>query len=396
MQRSVTGLAVLAACAVEARAQELPPPRPAGPVEAKAAAPFASITAVHPLPHGRLLVNDNTGRRLVLLDSSLALLAVVADTTAATGAAYRDQFGALIPYRGDSALLTDRASMSMLVIGPAGERGRVIAMPRPQDTAALVGASRATAALPNGGLVYLGRFSLQLPPRGPLGLEGIVSPSDTQPVLRVDFGTRRADTLAFLRREQMRLIYSTDSTRRQTIVREMNPLPTVDEWAVLADGTVAIVRGRDYHVDWIRPDGSRASSPKIAFPWRPFTEQAKALYLDAQRGRVDSVNAAARAASTGPGGMLLMGLVDPSVLPDHLPAFYPGAVLADPAGRLWVRTTRATGGGLIYDVIDRTGAVVEQVQLPAGRWLVAVGAQGDLYLASGPVGATTLERVSAR
>ena len=34
------------------------------------------------------------------------------------------------------------------------------------------------------------------------------------------------------------------------------------------DGSVAILRGRDYHIDWINADGSRVSSPKMPFDWK--------------------------------------------------------------------------------------------------------------------------------
>jgi hypothetical protein len=49
----------------------------------------------------------------------------------------------------------------------------------------------------------------------------------------------------------------------------------VDDWAVLADGSVAFVRGRDYHVDLVRADGTRASAVKIPFDWQRLTDETR-------------------------------------------------------------------------------------------------------------------------
>ena len=35
---------------------------------------------------------------------------------------------------------------------------------------------------------------------------------------------------------------------------QVNPFNMADEWSLLSDGTVAIVRVHDYHIDWIDPD----------------------------------------------------------------------------------------------------------------------------------------------
>jgi hypothetical protein len=48
-------------------------------------------------------------------------------------------------------------------------------------------------------------------------------------------------------------------------------------------------------------------------------------------------------------------------------------------GRLWVKRTVPAGEPTVFDVIDRSGRVVEQVMLPVGRRLVGFGAR-DVYL----------------
>src|SRR6185295_10205649 len=52
-------------------------------------------------------------------------------------------------------------------------------------------------------------------------------------------------------------------------------VPARDDWAVLSDGSIAFVRGHDYHIDWIRPDGAMASSAKLPFDWQRLAEESK-------------------------------------------------------------------------------------------------------------------------
>ena len=84
-------------------------------------------------------MNDIIGRRVLMFDSSLANVTVVADTTSATANAYGVRPGGLIAFRGDSTLFVDPASLSMLLIDPNGKIARVMSAPRAQDVGFLVG-----------------------------------------------------------------------------------------------------------------------------------------------------------------------------------------------------------------------------------------------------------------
>jgi hypothetical protein len=129
--------------------------RPLGAVVAKTSAPVGMVTAVRALPGGRVLLNDALQRRVVLLDSALAVSAVVADTTPATNNAYGGRIAGLIPYRGDSTLFVDAATLSMLVLDPNGKVGRTMSVPRAQDANALVSAAFGTPGFDGKGrLVY--------------------------------------------------------------------------------------------------------------------------------------------------------------------------------------------------------------------------------------------------
>ena len=144
--RAVTrasALAVLVAANLGAQGpsgpQKLPPIRPLGAVEQKSAELFGAVSSVRALPGGRLLMNDITGRRLMLFEPSLATYIVVADTSSATANAYSSRAAGLLAYRGDSSLFVDPTSLSMMVIDGKGQIARVMAVPRPNDAQALIG-----------------------------------------------------------------------------------------------------------------------------------------------------------------------------------------------------------------------------------------------------------------
>ncbi len=446
----VIGAATVPAAAL---AQPRPPIRPLGAVVAKTSAPVGMVTAVRALPGGRVLLNDALQRRVVLLDSALAVSAVVADTTAATNNAYGGRIAGLIPYHGDSTLFVDAATLSMLVLDPNGKVGRTMSVPRAQDANALVSAAFGTPGFDGKGrLVYrsMPQFRFAGPPPGASGSGGVPAPPqmpDSAALVRIDLATRVVDTIGFVRTPKITMQVTNSADGRMSMQSLMNPLPLVDDWAVLSDGSVAIVRGRDYHLDVIAPDGTRQSAPKLSFDWQRLTDEQKVAFIDsvkAQRARMGAVGGFDMA-SAGPRIVMNMGgpggpgepppraagerrtqvesnvavaggppgaaggmtppplqFVDPSELPDYRPPFLANASRADTQGNLWVRTTAAptVPGALVYDVVNAKGALVERVQVPAGRQIVGFGPDGAVYLVAregtGPTATTTLERARVR
>src|SRR4030088_3853468 len=143
--------------------------RQLGPVTAVGKDSLAAVTTVRQLPGGRVLVNDIVGRRVVMFDSSLASLTVIADTPSATANAYGVRPGGLIAYRGDSTLFIDPASLSMLLIDPTGKIARVMSAPRANDVGFLVGGPFGNPGFdPQGRLVYRAppNFAAFRPPPG--------------------------------------------------------------------------------------------------------------------------------------------------------------------------------------------------------------------------------------
>ena len=442
-------LGLMAMLAGAAGAQDRNAIRPLGPITARTAEPV-NVGGIRPLANG-VLVNDPRRRRVLLFDSQLSAYTVVADSTAETGNAYSGRIGGLYAYKGDSSLFVDPGSLSMLVIDASGKIARVMSVPRAQDAMMLSGAMGGATYDGKGGLVYRGMFRPQFrggAAGGRIGADGSFAPPeipDSAPILRIDFATRQVDTLGHVKTPKVKMDVTRSEDGRISMRSQLNPLPIVDDWAVLPDGSIAFVRGRDYHVDWRAPDGTMTSSPKIAFDWQRLTDDDKVAFLDSLRAARERMGeggpgiAAAGSALgvseavidagspniqifTGPGvgpgaagggrqgggrgaaggggqrASAHVNFVEPSELPDYKPAFFAGAVRVDTEGNLWIRTipTRSIPGGPVYDVIGRNGALSERVQLPEGRTIAGFGPNGAVYLIARDRGEMHLERASIR
>ena len=419
-----------------AASQQLPPIRQLGPVASASSETFGALLWVRHLKNG-VLVNDVGNRRLLHFDHSLSKFSVVADTTPATASAYSGRSAGLIPYTADSTLFVDAQSLSMLVIDPDGKVARVMSVPRSQDAGALANSIFGNPGFDaKGRLVYRGMPRPQMPPPLPGGGFQPPQPPDSVPVVGVTLATRQVDTVGWTLIPKVKVDVQRDDNGRVSISMVANPLPVVDDWAVLSDGSVAFIRGRDYHIDWVRPDGSRESSPKIPFEWKRLSDEEKVAFIDsvkAARERMAATAAATgqtqimgdqvRTRADGPGagrqlppreggqqiivgggpgaggpgaggpmgGLRAMAMVEPSELPDYQPPFFANSARADAEGHLWIRTmpTKALAGGPVYDVINTRGELVDRVQVPKDRLIVGFGPGGIVYLAVRESGATT-------
>ena len=277
------------------RSSRRPPVRRLGAAVATSDA-LGAVAAVQALPGGKLLVNDPSRRQLLLLDSTMKMIGVVADTTPATKSAYGTRGGGLLPFRGDSALFVDPASLSMLVIDPTGKIARIMATPRANDVIFLLGGPQGNPGFDaKGRLVY--RAQSFGPPRGGMAAGQPMQPPvipDSVPLVRYDLLARKLDTAAFVRSPAPKFnVVQTE--RGVSMTSTINPLPEVDDWAILPDGTIAILR-KDYHVDYVDANGQKTSAPKIPFDWQRLNDSAKTAIIDSAKARM------ARARAAGPGG----------------------------------------------------------------------------------------------
>jgi hypothetical protein len=196
----------------------------------------------------------------------------------------------------------------------------------------------------------------------------------------------------------------------------------------MPDGRIAVVRGKDYHVEWLGLDGKWTATAKIPYNWERFDDDAKAKFLDSMKvetlkqrealtrataAGVSNANAAVGGnaqvrfemrteggpARATPGVQQIsapaINFVDPKELPDYRSAFRQGAARADLDGNLWVRTTAPSDAGPIYDVINGKGELVDRVKLPFGRVISGFG-PGVVYMGVQDEKGARLEKAKIR
>jgi hypothetical protein len=395
-------------------------PRPLGAVQSTSNELFGTVPLARALPNGSVIVNDVQRRRLLLLDPSLQNVTVIADSTSGALNGYGQRPGALIPYVGDSTLFLDVLASSFLVIDPSGKVTRTMSPPRPNDNGAIAGIVNGFPGFDaKGRMVYRTNYPIVPGQARDGSLQMPVRP-DSAPLLRVDLDTRRADTIAAVRTAKFISNTITLPSGGTSMMQTQVPLATIDDWAVLSDGTIAIVRGADYKVDFLLPDGSKRTSPKIAFDWRRLDDEAKLFLIDSivkaraagpqgpgggpmtimsggpvmvmggggggGRGEVERMAVASGVAMSaggpgGPGGITLPAPVAAD-LPDYMPAFTSTSARPDADGNLWIRTSTpgSEPGNFVYDVINNQGNLVDRVDVPKGMTIIGFGKGGAVYL----------------
>ena len=413
-------VALLAASGVRASGQRPPPIRAIGPITHVSSEPLASVASALRLSDGRVFVNDIVARRVVLFDSTLASGHVVTDSASVTATAYGFGAGTLIPFHGDTALFLDPNSSSMPVLSPAGRIARIMATPRVNNRPVSAGSLYFTP-----GFDAVGRLLSYLP-QSMAASRARLAPNTTKTqivdsalIVRYDFATHAYDTVATIRMPKSRQTVTTSDEGGITSIRSMpaDPLPVVDDWVVRRDGSLIIVRGRDFHVDWMDASGKWSSAPKMAFDWQHLDDAQKQMLIDsaaaADKARLDSLIAGritggiggsvgvGRGGGAGDGGLSVprpmpapvfdVPKIEPNDVSDYRPPFAHGASRVDADGNLWIRTTTMLNGQPVYDVVDPRGALFDRVQLPPFRTIAGFG-PGIVYMAvKDPAGVVHLE-----
>ncbi len=401
-----------------------------------------SFPAVYELSPSTILLDDGAARRAILLDSALEHARALADTSGTAPLPWKPE--KLIRFLGDTMLRADLGSRSLLVILPDGRPGRSMAMPSPAAIGPIV-SSGLVATDGRGRLVFQGQRPFSVPQPCVPGALNEVPPAtlpavDTIPIERGDFDRRSIDTVAYVRLANNsfapQVLKDANCKAVSATVRVDPSMPVVDSWTVTSQGLIAIVRGHDYHIDWIDPNGRRRSTPKMPFDWRRITDEEKQAKRDSARSVIDSVTTAGgyrlqvcpnsyalytnapppgRRLTTDDGGgrgrggdperpVDLCQVVSVTAryaqlgeMPDYIAPIREYSALADRDGNVWIlpTTTLSARGGLLYDVVNPLGQLTHRVQLPAGRAIAGFGANGVVYLSSrDTTGYTTIERVT--
>jgi hypothetical protein len=264
-----------------------PPVRRIATAQAVSTEELGAVNSVLELSDGRVLVNDGSRRRLLLMDTTLKTVQVVLDSLAEVANTYGTRPGTLIPYRADSVLFVDPVSYAVLVLDPAARIARVRSIWRVQDTylftnpGAYYGWPRVDA---KGRIIY--RVPAQpAPPKvaPPAGVPYFPPDPDSAFIAGIDLDSRKLDTLGVIRIPKN--IYQIKQTAEGyfSITSTVNPLPSTDDWAVLPNGTIAFVRGRDYRIEYLHPDGTWSSSQKLPYEWQRLGDEDKQKVVDSVR-----------------------------------------------------------------------------------------------------------------
>lgn len=370
------------------------------------------LVAIRELSNGNVLVNDPFTRRVLLFDAKLASSKVVIDTSGGTGpdAPTKVQAPALtlIPYLGDTTLYADRVSQSLLVLDANGKVARVMSIPRPTDIGMM--AQWGEAGIPGvdskGRLVYHGLFSAKPPVRDSARpwLPPIPQQVDSSPVVRADFDTRKIDTLVGLKNNLGAPFKALEVDNDGNVIMRMyvNILGVDDQFAVLSDGTAAVLSVHDYHLEFADPDGKRRSGPKMPFDWKRLTDTDKQRMRDSLAPQLAQRNSARPITIQTPNGPRT-GRQQFEFLPnekfgDYEQPVQTAAMRADRDNRLWIlpRTSLSAKDGLLYDVINRKGELEERVQFPQGYVLAGFGEKGVVYIMKLQANRGLLERTTVK
>jgi hypothetical protein len=392
-------LAIAASVALpQLGAQSAPkaPIRTLAPSTAVSTDSVGSNIALRALSDGRVMVNDLATRRVLLFDATLTHAKVVIDTLGGTGpdAPTKVQAPAntLIRYMGDTTLYADRVSQSLLVIDPTGKVARVMSLPKPSDIVTIgAGGEAGTPGFDSQGrLVYHGVAPRPRPLVDSLRpwLPPIPVQVDSAPIVRADLDRRVIDTLMNLKLNIGAPFKSRDVDNDGNVIMRMyiNTVGVDDQWAYLSDGTVAVLSVHDYHLEWWDPDGKRRSTPKMPFDWKRITDADRLRMIDSLRPELERVNSAAPITINTPNGPRTgrrqYEFLPPEKFGEYEQPVNTGAVKPDLNARLWIlpRTSLSAKDGLLYDVINRNGELVERVQFPKGTVLAGFGDGGVVYV----------------
>ena len=351
--------------------------------EVEYAEPFTTISAVRELRDGHVIVSDLREKSVQLVDLKAGNARKIGREGSGPGEYALP--ARLLALPGDTSIVYDPLNRRFLTIGPDGKPGSFVSYEN--DDAGREGRGVVRMSLGARYTDARGRLYSQAPNYS-VDPDGRPTSADSAPIIRFDRSTKKTDTLAWIGVPKAQIQSSQGGTNIAVRVGGGNPFSAVDDWAVTPDGRVAIVRTKDYHVDWYAPNGQRTSGPATAYDKIKVTEDDKKQWRERQASGAGATGIAITR-EIGPGGTTQsagvappnMRAPEPTDWPDVKPAFVAQAATAAPNGQLWVlRTRRANDKVPTYDVFDATGRVVSRVALPPSTRVVGFG-NGTVYLA---------------
>jgi hypothetical protein len=343
-------------------AQSGPPTHRLTRPDAELEEPFDQVIALRELRPGQVLVTDGGARAVLLADFASGRQVPVGRNGQGPG---EYQYPGELLAAGDTTFVVDRASRRLLAVAPDGRMtGRTVLFPE------------AIGGLPAArGADLDGRIYFQASPFRPPDENEEIQPKlpDSAAVLRWDRAGNRVDTIAKVKIPATRVNVAGHERSRLVTMRP-EPYAPEDDWAVGADGRVAIARVADYHLEWVG-NGRRTVGAPVPYRRRRVTEADRTRYLAELRSNRNRL-----VVTRGPAGGRApeVRVPEPSAAefawPEYLPPFRRG-MLISPEGQAWVPRQEETP---VYDVFDNRGNLAARFELPPGRRLVGLG-RGVLY-----------------
>jgi hypothetical protein len=327
---------------------------------------FSYLSGVRELPDGKLLAADPLSQVLLRID----LAAGTADTLGGVGGGpeeYR-QPDHVFPLPGDSALLVDLGKTYLTVVAPDGTfRGGMSMAQTSEDGPPAIIMPEGVDGL---GCIYhqaMGRFG-----------EG---PSDTIGVSRYDRATNTSQRVVSLWRTEPIVTRSGDNVRMS--LPRMVPN---DDYAVGADGRVAVVRANGYYVEWHMPGGEVVTGPETPYEVIPISYADKeadlaestgaGLSISIMRNSSGGTQMQMQRGSSGGGGGDEPSVED-EVWGEDFPPFRNDRTLVSPANDVWVLRWLPADRDPMMDIFGPDGVLKGSVIIPRDRRLIGFGEGPD-------------------
>ena len=338
--------------------------------------PFSVIKAVMALPDGRLILSDPQENRINLIDFSKGTVQPLGRIGEGPRE-YRRAAG-LSRGPGGGVQVFDHELRRLVPISAAGEVQEVI----PLGVGGLAG-----------GVSLRGPDDLSFDSLGnTYQRRGLGSYTAGEYLVLRHRSPVRADTVARLLGP---IIKAVNARRNGTGVYQEMLFSPRDAWTVAPDGRVGVVRSKPYRVEWIQSGGEKVTGPMIVYKPIKIIKAEKELIASGRSG--DRGQVTVSLVMVAPGGPRVSSR---AVAPEPMPVkdllfakVKPPINLRmsrwpriDEMGRLWVeRSQRLEASAALFDVFDRSGNLVDRIELPAGsrlvgfdkRWLYAARIDAD-------------------
>ena len=421
--------------------QPVPTPRALGPVIGRTQRTFGSVAQLLTV-RGAVFVQDPVSRQLWMFDPALTSGRVVLDSASGLGREnyYGSQVGTQIGlfgtfsaakadgtmhrFRGDSITYQSRVqsgptdvsfSPEMLIVGNSGRVGRITPMPTIAGVPCFMG------EVENSGF-YMCQVDLPLTRDPDVDMGDSVMTrmrGDSATLLSVNFATWEVDSVPvrITVPQRTQLVVRDKATSRAHSTGEYPVIAAFDRWATFRDGTLAIVRGADYHLEIVDVRGAVTKGARAPYDWRRVTDADGDRLLDSlaaatrladslQRRRIDSLAARLPRDSTDVLRRLQMRVsAATSYAPrDQWSSYWPpitmtvngpnssATIMIDEDDRVWVNERQPPGGDTItvFGIFDRKARFLERVKVAPGELVRGFGAGGVVYLTTVDGGRTTV------